>query len=303
VDNTTGLVSSLDEIGYTASFNYLEGVANIASALTGSFAKINLTNLETFVGDVARVKIFRKSQSQIGDYQFIQEVKLETSELLVDLESQTSNLDNYGLFTQDVIKNYWVTSSNSITAEFNQNYLYNSTKLSSISPDYFFTTKSLSIIEGNEYTLNFNTRLLQNLNTTNYISVYISGSKQSTFGGTTTKVAASQEIIKIYSDNSLLQKTSKTINFKADGLSDAKLYFDVKGMGWHISDVSLRASQESSFSPDEITFIQPVPRTLPRETFEFLFQFYDINNNYIPVVVSETKTFDGGNLNVINKSI
>jgi hypothetical protein len=65
----------------------------------------------------------------------------------------------------------------------------------------------------------------------------------------------------------------------------------------------LRASQETSFSPNEISFVQPIPRTLPKETFEFLFQFYDINNNYIPVVVTETKTFDGGNLNRINKSL
>jgi hypothetical protein len=299
-----GIVTDFIGQGYTASFNYTEGVDNLKTALTGSFAKITIADLTTFVGDVARVKVFRKSQSDLADFQFIQEIQLESNELLVDLESTIKNQEFYGLFDNSNFKNYWVTSSNNLTTQFNQNFLFNSVKLDANGGPYrYFTTKSIAITENAEYTLNFNTRILQNLNTTNYISVYISGSKQSTFGGTTTKVAASQEIIKIYSDNSLLQKTSKTINFKADGLSDAKLYFDVKGMGWHISDVSLRASQESSFSPDEITFIQPVPRTLPRETFEFLFQFYDINNNYIPVVVSETKTFDGGNLNVINKSI
>jgi hypothetical protein len=299
-----GIVTDFIGQGYTASFNYVEGVDNLKTALTGSFAKITIGDLTTFVGDVARVKVFRKSQSDLADFQFIQEIQLESNELLVDLESTTKNQEFYGLFDNSNFKNYWVTSSNNLSIVFNQNFLFNSVKLDANGGPYkYFTTKSIAITENAEYTLNFNTRLLENLNSTNYISVYISGSKQATYGGTTTKVAASQEIIKIYSDNSLLQKTSKTINFKAEGLSDAKLYFDVKGNGWHISDVSLRASQESSFSPDEITFIQPVPRTLPRETFEFLFQFYDINNNYIPVVVSEVKTFDGGNLNVINKSI
>ena len=299
-----GIVTDFIGQGYTASFNYTEGVDNLKTALTGSFAKITIGDLNTFVGDVARVKVFRKSQSDLADFQFIQEIQLESNELLVDLESTTKNQEFYGLFDNSNFKNYWVTSSNNLSTTFNQNFLFNSVKLDANGGPYrYFTSKSIAITENAEYTLNFNTRLLQNLNSTNYISAYISGSKQVTFGGTTTKVAASQEIIKIYSDNSLLQKTSKTINFKAEGLSDAKLYFDVKGNGWHISDVSLRASQESSFSPDEITFIQPVPRTLPRETFEFLFHFYDINNNYIPVVVSETKTFDGGNLNVINKSI
>ena len=303
VDNATGLVSSLDEIGYTASFNYLEGVANIASALTGSFAKINLTNLETFVGDVARVKIFRKSQSQIGDYQFIQEVKLETSELLVDLESQKSNLDNYGLFTQDVIKNYWVTSSNSITAEFNQNYLYNSTKLSSITPDYFFTTKSLSIIEGNEYTLNFNTRLEANASPNNYLRVFLSGSRTSVNNGVPSTVGVEQTITTIKSSNSLLQKTTSIDNLKAEQLDNARLYFEVKGTGWYISNISFTLAQETAFSPDAISFIQSVPRNLPVETFDYRFEFYDINNNYIPVLVEQTKTFNGGNIQNLQKSL
>jgi hypothetical protein len=101
----------------------------------------------------------------------------------------------------------------------------------------------------------------------------------------------------------VLQKSNVVANFKAEDINNTRLYFETEGSDWYISDVSLRASQETSFSPDEITFIQPIPRTLPRETFDFRFQFYDINNNYIPVLVEETKTFDGGNLNVINKDL
>jgi hypothetical protein len=299
-----GIVTDFIGQGYTASFNYTEGVDNLKTALTGSFAKITIADLTTFVGDVARVKVFRKSQSDLADFQFIQEIQLESNELLVDLESTTKNQEFYGLFDTRNFKDYWVTSSNNLTTEFNQNFLFNSVRLDANGGPYqYFTTKSIAITEGAEYTLSFNTRLLNNLNPTNYISVYISGSNEFTYQGVTTSLPITQEIIKINSNNSLLQKTNNTINFKAENISDAKLYFEVKGRDWYISDVSLRASQESAFSPDEITFIQPVPRTLPRETFEFLFQFYDINNNYIPVVVSETKTFDGGNLNVINKSI
>ena len=100
-----------------------------------------------------------------------------------------------------------------------------------------------------------------------------------------------------------MQKTNITENIIANSFDTASLYFEVKGNDWYISDVSLRASQETSFSPDEITFIQPVQRNLETETFDFRFEFYDINNNYIPVEVLATKTFSGGNLNVINKSI
>jgi hypothetical protein len=49
--------------------------------LTGSFAKIDIYQLKTFVGDVARVKVFRKSRNEVGDFQFVQESRLESTEL------------------------------------------------------------------------------------------------------------------------------------------------------------------------------------------------------------------------------
>jgi len=298
-----GLVSSFSNQRYTSSFNYIEGVSNIATALTGSFAKIQLTDLTTFVGDCARVKIFRKSQSQIGDYQFVQEVKLETNELLIDLESQTTNQDYYGLFTQDVIKNYWVTSSNSLTATFNQNYLYDSVKLDSSTSRYFFTSKSLDVTEGKEYTLNFNVRLGNNTSSNNYIRAFLSGSKQSTIGGITQTIQVEQDITNIVSSNSLLQKTTSIDNIQAEQIENVRLYFEVVGSGWYISNISFTSAQETSFSPDEISFIQTVPRSLPVETFDYRFEFYDINNNYIPVLVEQNKTFNGGNIQNLQKSL
>jgi hypothetical protein len=83
----------------------------------------------------------------------------------------------------------------------------------------------------------------------------------------------------------------------------ARLYFEVSGSDWYVNSVSLKASQETSFSPDEITFIQQVPKFLVTETFDYRFEFYDINNNFIPVRVEDTKTFVGGNLNLFEKDI
>ena len=299
---TGGVVSPFTSASYTASFNYVEGVDNLATALTGSFAKIKLTELTTFVGDVARVKVFRKSQSDLSDYQFIQEIQLESNEVLIDLESQNKNQEFYGLFDSNIITEYWVTSSNDITPSFNQTTLYNSVKLTNTGTNFYFTSKSLDITKDIEYTLNLNLRR-ESVQGGEYLKVFLSGSKESSVNGSPTTIQIQQNIINVSSDSSLLQKTNNSTNFKAEEINNAKLYFEVNGGPWYISDVSVRASQESSFSPDELTFIQPVPRTLPAETFDFLFQFYDINNNYIPVIVEESKTFDGGNLNAINKSI
>jgi hypothetical protein len=298
-----GLVASFVNQAYTASFNYLEGINLTASALTGSFAKINISDLTTFTGDVARVKIFRKSQSAVGDYQFVQEIKLESNELLIDLESQTAISDTYGLFTDSVIQKYWVTSSNSLTASFNQDYLYDSVKLSSNTSKYFYTSKSLSTTETKEYTLNFNVRVSGSINSSNYIRAFLSGSKKSTYGTTTSIIGVEQDITKIYSSDLLLQKTTSTDNIKAQQIDNPKLYFEIIGNNWHISNVSFTAAQETAFSPDEITFIETVPRSLPVETFDYRFEFYDINNNYIPVLVDKQKTFNGGNLQNLQKSL
>jgi hypothetical protein len=298
-----GLVASFPNQPYTLSFNYLEGVENIATALTGSFAKIQLTELTTFVGDVNRVKIFRKSQSQVGDFEFVQEVRLETNELLVDLESQTSNQDYYGLFTSDVITNYWITSSNSLTATFNQNYLYDSVRLDTNTPQYFFTTKSIDISVGKEYALNFNVRVSPNQPSTNYLRAFLSGSKTSTYNGVVSTVGVEQTITTIAASDIILQKTTSTDNLIADEIDNARLYFEVVGSGWHLANISFTSAQETSFSPDEISFIQTVPRSLPVETFDYRFEFYDVNNNYIPVLVEETKTFNGGNLQNLQKGL
>jgi hypothetical protein len=298
-----GLVTALENVPYNAVFDYVEGVDNVKTALTGSFAKINLTDLTTFVGDVARVKIFRKSQSEISDYQFVQEIKLESNELLVDLTSTTKNQENYGIFDGTNIKTYWVTSSNNITTTYDQTFLFNSVELNSTGVNKFYTSKSLDITEGNEYTLDFNIRKETIGSTDEYIEFYLSGSRPSLVNGSPITVQVKQSITTLKTQTAILQKQNIVKNIEAEQIENAKLYADVKGTGWHIADVSLKASQETAFSPDEITFIQSVPRSLPIETFDYRFEFYDINNNYIPVLVEESKTFDGGNLQTIRKQL
>jgi len=300
-----GVVASFDNQAYTASFNYLEGISNLATALTGSFAKINLTDLTTFVGDVARVEVYRKSESQIGDYQLIQTIVLEANEILKDVTTTTKNEEFYGIFTSDIIKNYWVTSSNSLLATWNQNYLYDSVKLnSSTNVGYFHTSQSFAITENAEYNLTFNARLGQTTSTSDYIRAFISGSTTKTYNGVTVTTGIEQTIKTINAaSSSLLQKTEISANIKAQNISNAKLYFEVKGSNWYIADVSLKASQESAFSPDEVTFIESVPRSLPVETFDYRFKFYDINSNYVPVTVESRKTFNGGNLQTIRKGL
>jgi hypothetical protein len=285
-------VSTFSNQPYSVDYSYTS--ISGSSSLTGSFAKIYLTDLETAVGDVARVKVFRKSQSQLHDYEFVEDIQLESTELLVDLDASETIKQTYGLFTPNVLNTYW-TSSNDMTAEFNQSYLYNSAKLVATQPKTPFYTKNIidGLTSGVEHTLNFNLRASGSNNGS--VRIYLSGSN--TVSGSFLGSAITQDIVQLSAESSYYQKTNISENLIVGNITNAKLYFEVTGdTQWFISDVSLKASQETSFSPDSLTIIESLPRTLSSETFDFKFQFYDINNNYIPTDIDTSHTFTLGNI-------
>jgi hypothetical protein len=90
------------------------------------------------------------------------------------------------------------------------------------------------------------------------------------------------------------------IPFKIDrNYPSASLYFSQSQGEWHLGNISLKLSEDTAFSPDEISFITTMPTVIGNETFNFKFEFYDVNNNYVPVAVTQSLTFTGG-INVNN---
>ena len=284
------IVQNFTSTPYTTSFEWSEGQTVTDSALTGSFAKINISNLKTFVGDVARVKVFRKSRNEVTDYQFVQESKLESTELLRDITVSDDTQISYGNFTQTNLSNYWVSSSNEHPISVNVDVLqssvktdYNSTASEKVQKLY--TSESFSIAKDVEYTLTFKTLFSGSINGSEYVKAYFSSSDyQQTF-----LTISGSDIYKTR------QNVSQNIIASPISSSNAKLVFEISGSDWYISNVSLKNAQETSFSPDEFVLIQDIPRKLTTETFDFKFEFYDINNNYIPVDVFASAPFDGGN--------
>jgi|APSaa5957512622_1039677.scaffolds.fasta_scaffold02537_7 hypothetical protein len=284
---SSNLVSTFDAAPYTITFEDTDSQTVSDSAITGSFAHMKFTNLKTFVGDIARVKVYRKSRNEPGDYQFTQDIKLESTELLRDLESATDTEVSYGNFSTYNLNTYWVTSSNDSPVTINTDILQSSVKI-----DYnTITDVSQSLITSNtyeiatdlEYTLSFKTLLSGSVSTGKSLRAFLSSSNYM------------QEITTIPVDNSYLQRVDVSENIISDQTDDMNLVFETSGDDWYISNVSLRNSQETSFSPDEFILVQEVPRKLSSETFDFKFEFYDINNNYIPVEVKSSKEFTGGN--------
>jgi hypothetical protein len=288
--SVNNIVQNFSPLPYQTTFEFLEGQTVSESTLTGSFARIQISNLKTFVGDVARVKVFRKSRNEVTDFQFVQESKLESSELLRDITVSTDTEISYGNFSEFNLSTYWVSSSNAHPLSVNVDVLQ-----SSIKTDYNFsaggvqnliTSESFLISKDVEYTLALKTLISGSLNGSEYLKGYLSSSDgyQQTF-----LTVSGSDIYKTR------QIVTQNIIANPISASNAKLVFEISGSDWYISNVSLKNAQETSFSPDEFILVQDIPRKLPVETFDFRFEFYDINNNYIPVDVNAVGTFDGGN--------
>jgi len=288
--NDNNIVDNFTSQSYSVTYTDFQRETIGESALTGSFAKIDITQLKTFVGDVARVKVFRKSRSSANDFQFVQESRLESTELLRDITTTENTELSYGRFDQTNLERYWVTTSIDHPTEIDSSVLSQAVKI-----DYngsgiqqLITSQSFSISKDVEYTLNFRTLLSGSISDDKYLKAYFSGAYDN--GSPFT-----QSFVDVTPDGSYVVRKSISENIIAQQNVDAKLVFEFKGDDWYISNVSLKNAQDTSFSPDEFTLIQDIPRKLASETFDFRFEFYDINNNYIPVNVVATKTFNGGN--------
>jgi hypothetical protein len=128
----------------------IDGGTKVDSGISQSFAQINLTNLETFAGDVRRVKVFRTSQADISDYDLIQDILLESKELLTTFGLSGSVIGETGIFTGETLSNYWITGS--LTASLTNDRVENGLKLSG--SGILRYTQSLDINSSNTYELN-----------------------------------------------------------------------------------------------------------------------------------------------------
>ena len=275
-------VVSFSSASYTSSFSE---TTTTATTLTGSLVEVNITDLKTFVGDVARLKVFRKSRSETGDFQLLQEVRLEAVELLRDINSENDTEVLYGQFTDEVVTDYWVTSSNSVVS-INSDFLLNGLKVdySGAGTQLIYTSESLSIEKDTEYSIQFSSLLSGSVDDTKRIKAYLSSSE---FTQSLGEVSGSTDVLQKF------DYSSSTLSLYS---GSAQLVFEVNGDDWYISDVSFKHSEESSFSPDEFSFVIDNTRKLARETFDFKFEFYDINNNFIPLTINEEKEFTGGDV-------
>jgi hypothetical protein len=271
----------------------IESGSKVNSGVSQSFADIRLSQLETFAGDVKRVKVFRTSEGDISDYDLIQDILVESKELLSSYGLSGSVVGETGIFTQETLKNYWNTGS--LKAELTSSRVESGLKLSG--SGLFTYTQSLDIKSGNTYELNLDA--FYSASTSSNLGIFLNQVTTSVENNVPVPLIVSSSIATLVGTQPTKNLLDTVIPFKIDrNYPSASLYFSQSNGEWHLGNVSLRLSQDTAFSPDEINFITTMPTVIGNETYNFKFEFYDVNNNYVPVAVTQSALFNGGNTNI-----
>ena len=300
------IVNEFRPVSYSMDFESVEDASiDSGSNITASYAEIRLEKLATFTGDVARIKIFRKSRNDLGDFQVVQENKLDSTELLRDFTVPKRTVINYGKLRKENIVSdagdvYYTTSSGVLI---HNKHLINSLEIKgNQSIESNGTIGEFEIVSGSEYSFNYTSRysgsgetsdsdslkfllVTSSNNTTNALVTtqsidILSGSTElNPFG-----ISNHRRVVK----NFFAETTGKCqIRVEANTTIDTGSFF--------FSKLSLKNAEESSYSPDEYTSIVDIPRKNPTEQFDFRVEFYDINNNFIPIKVEQSVPFRKGN--------
>jgi hypothetical protein len=214
------------------------GDTKVASAVTQSFADIKLSNLETFAGDVKRVKVYRTSQGDISDYDLIQDVLLESKELLTTYGLSGSVVGNTGIFTGETLQKYWNTGS--LKAELTSSRVEQGLKLSG--SGLFTYTSSLDINSANTYELN--------------LKAFYSGTVDSNLGVYLSSGSETNNIGTLYGLSPTKNFSDVVIPFSIpNNYPSASLYFSQSNGEWHLGNVSLKLSVAPFFTSNCCLFI------------------------------------------------
>jgi hypothetical protein len=304
-------VKDFTNANFTLPYNNSITLEN--SSISSSFAKIKLTDLETFSGDVNRLKIYASRKADIGNYTLLEDIQLESNEiLLTDVHSGSVSVRTGQFGNQSLINDFWKYKHYDVnifyTAPLNNVVLASSVRLTDDSTEnttqypqrIFYYSSSIDFIKNTEYQLDFSTTLLSSSFASGKIQIYGSGSA---FLNTDSNIPLGKLLGELDAGTSGRVFGKQQINFKSDDTSTGTIVFAVYQGDWYLSNLSLRASQETNFSPNQLTLNVAVPTIVNNDAYDFKFEFYDINNNYVPVTLNKEFTFVGADNATIIKTL
>ena len=285
-----------------------------------SFAKIQLNDMNTLSGDVHHIKTFMTSQGSVGGFELADETVLEASELLVDENSANLQEPIGEFFSQAIVDDNWnVSSSNTVINEFTasretsnlNNAAFISGSFRGHSGSVTFSPKEdLSFAQSGDYELTFKSFVGvddNGIDDGNKVDIYLTGS--SFFSSSEYVIPYGVKIAELESSGSkYFGKVD--LDFTTEESGTGNILFHIKRGQWRFSDISLRSTRESGFSPSTTTLYIPIPDNAKDDILDFEFKFYDNDNNEASASFQKLdndfaggNTFIGGGDNLVTGSV
>ena len=328
--NITPLSSGAYEISNAAITTSNNQYTRTASSITGSilygytsqsitllnslqsFAKLRIIKLDTFSGEIFRVKTSNKQAGAQTDFSFVADTPTTVGEILVYTGSVFQNYREQpiGILNTDAIvtaswygyvvtgsaipdpsyTDYTVSSSYQFTLKRDNAKVLDSGYAVTTASNYFFGSKqNFSLFPTSEYTFKLSSYVYTTSGTFSFnlprytLDIYLTGS--AVIGDT----ALGQKIGTLTTQNDVAYFEEETFNFTVPRSGSVGVRLVPNGGFWQFSNISLKVAEEYAFSPDEVTLI--VPNTQHSSSLIFKTELFDINNNALNLDIQSVPTF------------
>ena len=323
-DITEVTLEDFSSTALTASFNSTNTSVSQSDIHFDSLLDLTIKDMRTFSGDIYRVRVHGKSEAAGSDFTVLTDVIVESPELLVDTDSASGVLRTGYFINQSHVNTYWnkfsvsgTTKGSNVTTTYTGSEFIDSIFISGSTHGLNESvvvenkpTKSFTVRKNVAYTLTAKVKgrttnktvESNNIQKKGKLYFHLSGSNLNTsklekshdFFGSELTEDASGEVVVLQLDEDIdgiqnfetIEHTFKP-NFKLDRTlnTDTILQLRVESGEWFISDISLTPAMDTGFSPDEFKLKVPIPRSTRPDRFDFLVEYFDMNNN-----VAETVT-------------
>ena len=290
-----GILSS--PLSFTISYITIPDISEVRLQET-AVATIDIKDMGVVSGDVAKIKVFGKSDSLNSNYVLLSELDVENKNLL-ELEGTGS----VGIFDTSKKVGAWSVSKEQVSA----------TNPTIVSNDDIFLS---GLVINGDYdsptTVEINGRTLQ---TPRYVlesDIDLDVKKNIDYNlrlnAAVSDVSASDTRLDVYFKSTSIKSDNKfgklIHSFRADSdkiwrdqfsivfsvdsdVTDGELVFTTTSGRWYVQDIRLTADVQDGFSPQEFRTEIPLNISKPNQDIDFKVEFFDANNNKADKVLTK----------------
>jgi hypothetical protein len=272
---------------------------SVVPGISNVFSDLRIINLNTLSGEVARIKTFAKEPSAQGDYYLIADTKPSPQNFFI-----SGGIVDTGIFTTaSHVGTTWFadfsgslaymsgSTSSSIemitgsTAKLLDGVTFNIVNPATTGSYYLGTQEPLLFFTGSEYTLSYDVYYTKEYSGQSYvndaaINVYLYGSGSARNINETVLGMPVDSVS--FAGKSIALMENREVNFTVRQNGYAYLRFLMNDGYFTYTNIKLKTAEEFGFNSDEVRLVVPVD-TYASSSLIFKTEFYDINNNNVPI--------------------